>query len=419
MKRNLILIYIHTLGLRNEAGQEDSTLSRVKTMPFKIKNRKARWLWLHSQGLAKTPTGPLDLLQMIKALGFVQLDSIRNVTRAHHHILWSRNQNYREPMVWKLLAEDRALFEHFTHDASLIPMEFYPMWKRQFSRLQDKFGNSWYVGTDQGEISHDTIKARIEKEGPLSTKAFETKIKGKKEMWARPPHKKALDYLWYSGELTTSHRENFVKFYDLTHRVIPPNIFNHNLTDAAQIDWLCRAALDRMGFGTLREIQKFWNACDLSEVKDWAEKSTSMVPVEIQNHDGSWTEALAPQDIETHLANLQAPTSRLRIINPFDPAIRDRDRFKRLFGMDYKIEIFVPAAKRLYGYYVYPLLEGDKFIGRAEIKADRKTGVLTVHQIWLEPKTKWTHGRTKKLEAELARLARFIGVRDVVWACDI
>ena len=90
--------------------------------------------------------------------------------------------------------------------------------------------------------------------------------------------------------------------------------------------------------------------------------------------------------------------------------IRDRD---------YKIEIFVPAAKRIYGYYVYPLLEGDKFIGRAEIKADRKTGVLTVHQIWLEPKTKWTHGRTKKLEAELARLARFIGVRDVVWACDI
>ena len=77
--------------------------------------------------------------------------------------------------------------------------------------------------------------------------------------------------------------------------------------------------------------------------------------------------------------------------------------------MDYKIEIFVPAAKRIYGYYVYPLLEGDKFIGRAEIKADRKTGMLTVHQIWLEPKTKWAHGRTKKFKAELARLARFIG----------
>ena len=166
-------------------------------MPIRLKNREARRLWLQSHGLSHTPTGPLDLLQIIKNLGFVQLDSIRNVTRAHHHILWSRNQNYREPMVWKLLKEDRALFEHFTHDAALIPMEFYPMWTRQFSRLQNKFGNSWYVGTDQGEISHAAIKTRIEKEGPLSTKAFATKIKGKKEMWARPPHKKALDYLWY------------------------------------------------------------------------------------------------------------------------------------------------------------------------------------------------------------------------------
>lgn len=91
-------------------------------MRLKIKNRDARRLWLDSQGLAIAPIGPLNLLQTIKDLGFVQLDSIRNVTRAHHHILWSRNQNYREPMLWKLLAEERALFEHFTHDASLIPM---------------------------------------------------------------------------------------------------------------------------------------------------------------------------------------------------------------------------------------------------------------------------------------------------------
>ena len=385
----------------------------MQTMPLKIKNRDARRLWLRSQGLAETPTGPLDLLQIIKDLGFVQLDSIRNVTRAHHHILWSRNQNYREPMLWDLLSKDRALFEHFTHDASLIPMEFYPMWRRQFSRLQEKFGNSWYVGTDEREISHDSIKARIEKEGPLSTRAFETKIKGAKAMWKRPPHKKALDYMWYAGELTTSHRENFVKFYDLSRRVIPQDIFRRELTDMEQIDWLCRAALDRMSFGTLRDIQKFWDAASRKEVQAWADRTASLIPVEIQSHDGSWTEALAPHDIETRLANLQTPTSRLRIINPFDPAIRDRDRLKRLFGMAYKIEIFVPAAKRIYGYYVYPLLEADKFIGRAEIKADRKKGVLTLHNIWLEPKVKWTEARAAKLKSELSRMARFIGVDNI------
>ncbi|MEP3654829.1 MAG: crosslink repair DNA glycosylase YcaQ family protein [Litorimonas sp.] len=369
--------------------------------------------------MARTPTGPLDLLEIIKSLGFVQLDSIRNVTRAHHHIVWSRNQNYREPMLWDLLKDDRALFEHFTHDASLIPMEFYPMWRRQFPRLKEKFCGSWYTGSDRGDGSHDAIKARIEREGPLSTRAFDTKIKGKKEMWKRPPHKKALDYMWYCGELTTSHRENFVKFYDLKHRVIPSNIFSQNYSDHEQIDWLCEAALDRMGFGTLGDIQKFWDAVSRAEVKKWMEASSYIVPVDIQSYDGSWTESYAPADIETRLAKVAMPTSRLRIINPFDPAIRDRSRLKRLFGMDYKIEIFVPAAKRLYGYYVYPMLEGDTFIGRIEVKADRKKSVLKVHQIWLEQKTKWTRERADKLSSELTRLARLIGVKEIDWSGEI
>lgn len=387
-------------------------------MPLRIKNREARRLWLQSQGLAKPPTGPLDLLQIIKDLGFVQLDTIRNVTRAHHHILWSRNQNYREPMLWKLLAEERAVFEHFTHDASLIPMDFYPMWTRQFSRMKQKITGSWYAGSDLGEAGHMEIKNRIEKEGPLSTRSFNTKVEGKKEMWQRPPHKKALDYMWYCGELSTSRRENFIKFYDLTHRVIPADKFNQCLTDAQQIEWLCRAALDRMSFGTLADIQKFWAATDRAEVKDWAAQSPSIIPIEIESHDGIWTQAFAPADIEDRLARINAPSPRLRIVNPFDPAIRDRDRLKRLFGLDFKIEIFVPAAKRTYGYYVYPMLEGDKFIGRVELKADRKKGVLSVHQIWFEPHINWTTARAGKLESELARLARFIGANEIRWDCE-
>lgn len=387
-------------------------------MRLRINNRNARRLWLASQGLANTPTGPLDLLQIIKDLGFVQLDSIRNVTRAHHHILWSRNQNYREPMLWKCLAEDRALFEHFTHDASLIPMEFYPMWRRQFSRLQKKFGRSDYVGSNHRDVCHASIKARIEREGPLCTRAFETKILGKKDMWKRPPHKKALDYMWYSGELTTSHRENFVKFYDLTNHVIPKDVFDQYHSDTEQIDWLCHAALDRMGFGTAGDIQKFWDAVDRADVTAWLEKASTLIPIEIESHDGTWSEALAPADIEERLAGITAPTSRLRIINPFDPAIRDRTRLKRLFGLDYKIEIFVPAAKRVYGYYVYPMLEDDRFIGRIELKADRKAGVLRVHQIWPEPKTKWTSARKQKLDSELVRLTRFIGVNRIEWLCE-
>jgi len=336
------------------------------------------------------------------------------VARAHDHILWSRNQNYREPMLNKLMAEQRGVFEHFTHDASAIPMEFYPMWQRRFRHLEEKVrGWEWHRGM-LDETGRNAIKDRIRAEGPLCTKAFDTKVK-KKAMWQRPPHKLALDYMWYAGELSTSHRENFTKFYDLTERVIPAEYLNHVPSEAAQIDWLCRAALDRMAFGSEGDIQRFWEAVSGREVKDWTAAQSSLVPAEIECADGSWASVLAPEDIETRLAEAPAATSRLRILNPFDPVIRDRKRLARLFGFEYTVEMFVPAAKRRWGYYVYPLLEGDRFVGRIEVKADRKAGRLNVLNLWQEPKVKWTSARADKLDAELSRMARFIGVGEVVW----
>ena len=388
-------------------------------MNLKISNRNARKLWLHTHGLAQTPTGALDVLQIIKNLGFVQLDSIRNVTRAHHHILWSRNNNYREPMLAALLAEDRVLFEHFTHDASLIPLEYYSMWQKQFTRMRERLGVSKYYKNLPNPQDRDAIKTRIKNEGPLCTRAFDTKITGDKEMWSRPPHKLALDYMWYIGELTTSHRKNFTKFYDLSERIIPQNYRRQKHSDFSQIDWLCTYALKRMGIANLREIQNFWDATTLAEVKEWAEHANNNIhPVSVQSANGDWHSMLAPADIETRLAAAKTPTSRLRIINPFDPAIRDRKRLLRLFGFDYRIEIFVPAAKRKWGYYVYPLLEGDKFVGRIELKADRKAGILTVHNLWKEPQVKWTAARSKKLSAELARFAGLIGVKNIEWKCS-
>lgn len=386
--------------------------------PLKISNRDARRLWLTAQGLATSPTGALDVLSIIRQLGFVQLDTIRVVARAHHHIIWNRNQHYREPMLNRLLADERGLFEHYTHDASVLPMEFYPMWRRQFRRQKERIDRSNYYSTMLDAAGREAIKTRIAREGPLSTHAFDTKVSGAKGMWKRPPHKLALDYMWYSGELATSHRENFKKFYDLLDRVIPEAFRSQNHADDAQIEWLCRAALDRLGFGTLGEIQKFWEAAEAREVKAWAEKAgQSIVPVDLQAADGSWSKAFAPSDIETRLSEVATPASRLRIINPFDPIVRDRARLKRLFGFDYRIEIFVPIAKRKWGYYVFPLLEGDRFVGRIEAKADRDQGVLKVTNVWPEPGVKWTARRCAKLEAELARFARFVSVGRVNWFC--
>lgn len=383
---------------------------------LKIPNRTARHLWLSVNGLGVSPTGPLNPAGLIQSLGFVQLDTIQVVSRAHHHILWSRNQNYREPMLDRLLARDRAVFEHFTHDASVLPMEFLPMWQRQFKRMKAKVSRSSWFGKHLADDHLAHIRRRITEEGPLSTHDFDTKIQGAREMWKRPPHKIGLDFLWYAGELATCHRDGFTKYYDLAERVFPEDLRRQDIPEQHQVDWLCHAAIDRLGIGTQGEIRKFWDATEVAEVADWADRHAgSLVPVEVQSADGSWSRALAAPDIEARLAALVPPTKRLRILNPFDPAIRDRARLKRLFGFDYTVEMFVPAAKRQWGYYVYPLLEGDRIAGRIEVKADRAQDRLKVLNLWWEPRVTPTAPRLGKLEAELVRLARLAGVATVTW----
>ena len=378
---------------------------------LRIPNRAARWLWLSGNGLSRAPTGPLDVLEIIRQLGFVQIDTIRNVTRAHNHILWSRNQNYREGMVWPLLRE-RRIFEHFTHDASLIPMETLPVWQRQFQRLGEKVAQAaWYQsGLGRDEIRN--IRNRIEREGALSTHAFETRSQNH-EMWARPPHKKALEQMWYAGDLATCHRENFVKFYNLAERVFPEDL-RSGPKPWEQAKALCDTAMDRLSMGSLGDVQRFWEAVSPDEVRLWA-KERSLVPLAIEGADGLWREGWGSPDIEERLQQTPAPTIRLRILNPFDPAIRDRTRLERLFGFSYRNEMFVPRDRRIWGYYVYPLLEGDRFVGRCELKADRTLGVLRVTGLWPEPGVAWSLNRLAKFEAELARFARLAGIRDIGW----
>ncbi|WP_424940660.1 winged helix-turn-helix domain-containing protein [Aliiroseovarius sp. S253] len=376
---------------------------------LKIPNRQARQLWLSTNLLAATPTGAVDLQDMIWRLGFVQIDTIRNVTRAHNHILWSRNQNISEGAIWKQLS-DRALFEHFTHDASLIDMRVLPYWRRQFDRLGEYMGRSEWYQSGLGKAQIAEIRDRIAREGALSTHAFDTKV-DKREMWARPPHKKALDQMWYAGELATCHRKKFVKFYDLGERVFPTY---DPVPDADAVHWLCKSAIDRLSFATTGEIGRFWDAMSAREAKAWCEDA-ALIPVEIETADGGSYAALAPADIEVRLDALSAPTSRLRILNPFDPAIRDRARLEKLFGFDYRNEMFVPKDKRRWGYYVYPLLEGDRFVGRVELKADRKSGELSVIGFWPEPGMRWGAARHAKLDAELARFARFAGLSATKW----
>ncbi|MEC7587047.1 MAG: crosslink repair DNA glycosylase YcaQ family protein, partial [Pseudomonadota bacterium] len=160
---------------------------------------------------------------------------------------------------------------------------------------------------------------------------------------------------------------------------------------------------------SLGEIRKFWEALPPAEVTSWA-RGSDLVPVRVESADGKWQEAMALPDIEARLAAIPPPASQLRIINPFDPAIRDRARLKRIFGFDYTNEMFVPAAKRRWGYYVYPLLEGDSFVGRIEAKGDRQGGALRVTGFWAEDGVRWGKRRADRLRLELERFARLAGL---------
>lgn len=385
-------------------------------MVLTLDNRTMRRLWLDTNDLLASPSRPLDIVAIVKKLGFVQLDTIQNVSRAHHHILWSRNPKYREPMLDELLGAREHLFEHFTHDASILPMDMYPMWRRRYKRLKSQIERASYHKPERIKDWKALLIERIRKEGPLSTKDFDSKIKGEKEVWSRPPHKNVLDYLWYTGTLATSHREKFTKFYDLAERVIPEEYQQAGLSEAEQVNWLCHAALERLAVGSMQEIKEFWDAKDVKEVKSWIEeKQDAVIPVKWQTDSGAWLTSYALEDVTDRIEQIPTASTRMKIINPFDPAVRNRKRLMSIFGFDYKLEVFVPAAKRRWGYYVYPLLEGDRFVGRIEAKADRKAGCLNVLNFWPEDGIKWGSRRQEKLEAELARFARLADLDNVNW----
>jgi uncharacterized protein YcaQ len=377
-----------------------------------IGNSQLRQLWLAAHGLASAPSGAVDVISIIRRLGFLQIDTVRNVVRAQDHILWSRNHRYREDMVWDALRR-RELFEHFTHDASLIPMDVYPLWQRQFHRLGEKAARAEWYQSGLAQAETEAIHARIKAEGPLSTHAFDS-ARDSTEMWSRPPHKKALEQMWYAGVLGTAERRNFVKYYDLGARVFPPVPPDRPDAKAAGA-MLCDLAMDRMGIANAGEIRRFWEAVPPDEVRDWI-ASRDLIAVRVQAADGTWQDSWAVPDLTARLEGLLPPSTRMRIINPFDPAIRDRKRLQRIFGFEYTNEMFVPQAKRKWGYYVYPLLEGDRFVGRLEAKADRDAGLLRVTGFWPETGVRWGQGRAARLSAELDRFARLAGVQALPFA---
>ncbi|MEM9061522.1 MAG: crosslink repair DNA glycosylase YcaQ family protein [Pseudomonadota bacterium] len=385
----------------------------------RIDNATARRIFLTRHGLGRwdLPAGNAGLLELIRKLGFVQVDSIATVERAHHMILWSRRRSYRPSQLKTLLERDRSLFEHWTHDAAVIPTEFYPHWKLRFRRDREKLLARWRNWRSEGfEERFETMLERIRDHGAtFSRDTRDTDHQSSGEMWDWHPSKTAMEFLWRTGELAICHRKNFQKCFDLAERVIPDEHHARHLPDEDVIDWACSSAIDRLGFATPGEIARFWDLITIDEAKTWCSErmGQALQEVEIQSADGSWRRHVARPDLIAEIETTPDLPGNVRVLSPFDPALRDRNRAERLFGFRYRIEIFVPEAKREYGYYVFPVLEGDRLIGRMDAKRDLGRGVLTISAFWPERGVRMGKGRVEKLETELDRLARFAGCGEV------
>jgi uncharacterized protein YcaQ len=385
----------------------------------------ARRVFMGRHLLIDTPkgnAGPNEMLEVVRGLGFVQLDSINTVARAHDLILFTRKARYMPTVLKTLYEQNKGLFEHWTHDAAVIPVEFYPYWQMRRERDAIKLQKQWKNWRRDGfEAQLQVVLDQIREQGPLSSSDVgKEEARGSGGWWDWHPSKTALEYLWRTGALSVVGREGFKKRYDLTERVLEATLSDPtNAPDVeGTIDWCCNGALDRLGFATHAEIAAFWAHVTTAEAKAWciaALERGDIIQVQVEGADGSTKPAFARPSLPDDVGLNAEPTGRLRVLSPFDPALRDRKRAARLFGFQYTVEMFVPEAKRKYGYYVFPLLERDRLVARVDMKAFRGRDCLHVKALWPEEGVKWTSARAKAFEAELHRMIDLAGVSKVTF----
>ena len=220
-----------------------------------ISNSDARRIFLAKQGLSAPPNKALTkagLLELIHELGFVQVDSIQTVERAHHQILFSRNQTYKREHLTALLEKDGSLFEHWTHDASILPSAFFRYWKHKFRHEEEVIGERWRKWQGEGfEHAFDETFERVTRDGAIMAREIKADGHVSGGWWNWHPNKTALEYFWRTGKFAIAGRSNFQKIYDLVERVIPPEFHEPEVTyeDPAGIrkDMGAAEVLERFG----------------------------------------------------------------------------------------------------------------------------------------------------------------------------
>ncbi|WP_029665036.1 winged helix-turn-helix domain-containing protein [Cellulophaga baltica] len=373
-------------------------------MSLRIENlslREVQKLVLLSQRLPASKfvgTARNATLTAIEHLGYIQIDTISVIERAHHHTLYNRNPSYQAAHIQELIA-DKKVYEYWAHAASFLPMVDFRFSLPRKHAIASGKQKHWFK---QDAKLMDLVTARIKAEGPLMAKDFDKKgIKFGE--WKTAPTKQALENLFMQGELMITKRVNFHKVYDLTERVLPSSINTTTPTQEEYGRFLITNYLRANGVGTLQEMTyllKHTKAIVTGALKQMLVHG-EIAQVRVADSDYY----VLPESLE--LLNKPLSRKKLHILSPFDNLLIQRKRTSAIFGFDYLLECYVPQHKRKYGYFSLPILWNGKLVARMDSKVDRKKEIFHIHQLTLEASLKNKEKFAAALNKELKSFLMF------------
>ena len=373
--------------------------------------KTARRIALAAQGFGRTqPAAPgrSHVRDVARRLGVIQIDSVNVVTRTHYLPGFSRLGDYpRAALEAEAWGARRGLFEYWGHEASLLPLELQPLLRWRMERAR---GGAMWTGLSRfGREKRDYIDgvlAEIERRGPVTGADFAEGPRCAPGWWSWSDGKRALEWLFWAGLITTRTRKGFERVYDLTERALPARIIDlPTPTEADAQRELVRIAARAMGAATAADLRDYFRlplADARARVAELVEAG-ELTPVAVKG----WRQP----------AYLTAGARRPRkvtgaaLLSPFDNLIWTRDRTERLFGTRVRLEIYTPAHKRTHGYYVLPFLEDEAITARVDLKSDRKARRLLVQAAWREPEA--TSETSARLATELRRMSGWLGLAEV------
>ncbi len=346
-----------------------------------------------------TRRGPEAVAEIVDRIGYVQIDTISVVERAHHHILATRIPRYQTEWL-----ERAPVFEYWAHAAAYLPWRDFRYTLPRKERIKAN-EHDWFRAD---KVEAKRVLARIRSEGPLMARHFETSRRPA-GWWDWKPAKRALEYLFMAGDLMVV-RQGFQKVFDLTERVLPPGTDTRIPTPHEQAAWYVDRALDAWGLAARDEMAylRKEHVAHIDAVLRQREEEGSLIRVTVEGvpKTAYW---VRPADLERIDAG-KAQDRTLRIVSPFDPFLIHRKRMRRLFGFDFAIECYLPTAKRTFGYFALPLLQGTDFVGLLDAKADRSAGRLIVQNLRYDGPAKRRAPFDRSLNKALDAFARFNGV---------